>query len=261
MINGMDSKNRSGFTLIEVLIYAAVFAVSAVFLVQILTTVTRTQLKQTSANEVNAQVSFVAETIQRLVRESALIENEAGTPTSTLRLRTTASSTDPTLIFADASSTAIYLQQGTAAAIPLTDDKVTVGNFSIIKFENPGAPAVVQVDLTLNYNTSAEQSKATQTWRGAITRVSAASFDSSVLPTSDGSLNLGGSSARWQDGYFSGSLGLGATPVVDAKIKSSGNIGFTTSTAGIVLMSPNGTCYRLGISNAGGYTTSTITCP
>jgi len=252
---------QAGFTLIEVLIYAAVFAVSAVFLVQILTTVTRTQLKQASANEVNAQVSFVAETIQRLVRESALVENDAGSATTTLRLRTTASSTDPTLVYVDASSTAIYLQQGSGSAVPLTDDKVTVGNFSITKFENSGALSVVQVDLTLNYNTSAEQSKATQTWRGAIARVSAASFDSSILPSSDGSLNLGGSSARWNDGYFSGSLGLGTTPVSAAKIKSTGDVGFTTSTAGIVLMSSNGTCYRLGISNAGVYTTSTVTCP
>ncbi len=255
------SSGRAGFTLVEVLIYAAVFAVSAVFLVQILTTVTRTQLKQTSANEVNAEVSFVAETIQRLVRESALVENDAGVATSTLRLRTTASSTDPTLVYVDASSTAIYLQQGSSSAVPLTDDKVTVGNFSITKFENVGASAVVQVDLTLNYNTSAEQSKASQTWRGAITRVSAATFDSSILPSSDGALNLGGSSSRWQDGYFSGSLGLGTSPVSGAKIKSTGNVGFTTSTVGLVLVSPNGTCYRLGISNAGVYTTSTVTCP
>lgn len=255
------SSGRAGFTLVEVLIYAAVFAVSAVFLVQILTTVTRTQLKQTSANEVNAEVSFVAETIQRLVRESALVENDAGVATSTLRLRTTASSTDPTLVYVDASSTAIYLQQGSQSAVPLTDDKVTVGNFSITKFENVGASAVVQVDLTLNYNTSAEQSKASQTWRGAITRVSAATFDSSILPSSDGSLNLGGSSSRWQDGYFAGSLGLGTSPVAGAKIKSTGNVGFTTSTVGLVLVSPNGTCFQLGISNVGIYTTSTVTCP
>jgi type II secretory pathway component PulJ len=257
----MNLKDRSGFTLVEVLIYAAVFAVSSVFLVQILTTVTRTQLKQTSANEVNAQVSFVAETIQRLVRESALVENDSGVATTTLRLRTTASSTDPTLVYVDASNTAIYLQQGSQSAVALTDDRVTVGNFSITKFENVGASAVVQVDLTLNYNTSAEQSKASQTWRGAITRVSAATFDSSILPSSDGALNLGGSSSRWQDGYFAGSLGLGTSPVSTAKIKSTGNVGFTTSTVGLVLVSPGGTCFRLGISNAGVYTTSTVTCP
>lgn len=255
------SSGRAGFTLIEVLIYAAVFAVSAVFLVQILTTVTRTQLKQASANEVNAQVSFVAETIQRLVRESALVENDAGSATTTLRLRTTASSTDPTLVYVDASSTAIYLQQGSSSAVPLTDDRVTVGNFSITKFENAGALSVVQVDLTLNYNTSAEQSKATQTWRGAIARVSAASFDSSILPSSDGSLNLGGSSARWNDGYFSGSLGIGVSPNSAYSIKAAGNIGFSSTTYGVVLMSPNSTCYRVGISDTGTFTTSTVTCP
>ncbi|MFA6365530.1 MAG: type II secretion system protein, partial [Candidatus Paceibacterota bacterium] len=52
-------REESGFTLIEILIYAVIFSVSAVFLVNILTSITQTQVRQTSINEVNQQVSFV----------------------------------------------------------------------------------------------------------------------------------------------------------------------------------------------------------
>ncbi len=92
----MDFKNsRSGFTLVEVLIYTIIFAVSAVFLVGILMAITRVQSRQSSVNEVNAQITFVDKTIQRLVREASLVDMDAGESTTTLTLRM-ASSTSPT---------------------------------------------------------------------------------------------------------------------------------------------------------------------
>ena len=245
----MDMNQRSGFTLVEVLIYATVFSVSAVFLVNILATITNIQLKQTSMNEVNQQLSFVSETIKRYVRESSVITNTAGVASSSLALRMASSTLDPTIIYVDASSTAMHLSQGTSTSITLTNDKVTVGNFSITKFENPGGMAVVQIDLTLDYNSTGAQSKASQTWRSAIARVSAATFDSSLLPTTNGSLNFGASDAKWNDAYFGGT------------VRSVGDIGFTNSSVGLVLVSPSSTCFRVGVSNTGIITTSSVACP
>jgi len=265
-IKTKKSKHQ-GFTLIELLIYAAVFSVSAIFLVNILTAVTQTQVRQTSINEVNRQISFVSDTVQRLVRKSSLIDNTAGEATSTLTLRMASSSVDPTIIYTNASGTAIYLKQGTSTSIALTNDKVTVGGFSVTKFENPGSVSVVQVNLTLSYNTTNQQAAISKTWQSAIARVSAATFDSSILPNSDGAYDLGGITTKWNNGYFSnnlqisGSIGLGTTPSLSAKIKSAGDISFTSSASGLVLMAPDGTCYRLGISNAAAFTTSTVTCP
>jgi Tfp pilus assembly protein PilV len=267
--------SRGGFTLIEVLIYAVIFSVSAFFLVNILTSVTQTEVRQNSINSVSQQVTFVANTIQRLVRQSSLIQNTPGSASSTLTLRMSTSTLDQVVIYTDASSTGIYMKEingsGVSSTIALTDDMVTVGNFSVTKFEVPGGQAVVQVDLTLNYN-SGSRNKIARTWRGAISRISAATFDSSLVPNASNSFDLGGSSATWKDGYFSGNvnvtgkLGVGTTPTelgaTTAKMKLTGDIGFSTSTGGIILMAPNGTsCYRLGVSNAGVITTSSVTCP
>ncbi len=265
--NNIERGTQSGFTLIELLVYAAVFSVSAVFLVNILTAVTQTQVRQTSGNEVNQQISFVSQTIQNLVQQASLIENDAGVASSTLTLRMASSSIDPTIIYTYASGTAVYLEQGTSSPVMLTNDKVTVNNFSVTKFENPGSLAVVQVNLTLAYNTLSSQSKFSKSWWGAVTPASAATFDSSILPNSDSAYDIGGSSAKWNNGYFAnnvqilGGIGLGTTPSLSAKLKSTGDIGFSSSAAGVILMSPGGTCFRLGISNAGTFTTSTATCP
>lgn len=265
-------KHRSGFTLIELIIYMAIFGVSAVFLVSILTSVTRTQVRQASGNEVNQQLSFVSNTIQRLVRSASQIGNEAGVASTTLVLRMASSTIDPTYIYVDASSTAIYLQEATSTPVRLTDDKVTVGNFSVTKAEPSGGLAVVHVDLTLEYSTAAEQSKASRAWKGAIARISAATFDSGILPNASGNLDVGSASLLWRDAYFSnsvtiganGELGVGGNPSALSTTKilvTNGDIGFSTSTYGVILKSTGGSCFRLGVTNGGAISTSSVTCP
>jgi hypothetical protein len=60
-------------------------------------------------------------------------------------------------------------------------------------------------------------------------------------------------------------LGLTSDPAgignASTLLKAAGNIGFSSSSYGVILTSPNSTCYLLGISNAGLITTSTVTCP
>lgn len=250
---------RSGFTLVELLIYAAIFSVSAAFLVGILTTVTQTQLKQASTNEVGQQVSFVAETIQRLVRESSVIENEAGVASTTLVLRMSSSSLDPTLIYADASSTGIYIQQGTSTPMLLTNDKVAVSRFLVTKIDNPGGHAIAQVDLTLT--SIVGSTPVSQSWNSAIARVSAAAFDSSIWPSGAGQ-SLGLSANPWQNGFFSGFLTVGTTTQHSALGVSGGDVVTTDAGSGIIVRTPNGSaCYRIGVANTGVATTTAVSCP
>lgn len=253
-----------GFTLIEILIYAAIVGVSAVFVVGILTSITRSQLRQASVNEVNQQLSFVASTIQKLVRDSSLVENDAGTASTTLVLRMSSSSLDKTFIYA--SGTAIYLEQGSSTIggvtpVPLTNDKVNVSNYSVTKYENPGGLAVVQVDLTLDYNTATPQAQVTQSWRSAISRVTAATFDSDILPNSNNTRDIGNAINGWRDAYFARRIGIGAAPVSGFNLKTTGDIGFSTSSAGVVFMAPDGNCFRLTVNSSYKLATSSVSCP
>src|SRR3989344_1889985 len=97
MLN-LNNHNR-GFTLVEILIYVAVFTASSIFLVGILTIVMRTQVRQSSLNEVNGQLSFAANTIQRVVQSASSIENEKGIASNTLMLRTQSSAEDTIKVY------------------------------------------------------------------------------------------------------------------------------------------------------------------
>lgn len=268
----MKKDLKKGFTIIELVVFVAIFTVTAIFMVSILTTVTRTQLRQSSVNEVNGQIAFIANTIQRLVRESSLIANEpAGVASTTLVLRRSSSTLDTTKIFVDPGMTAIYLQEidqngVTSTTVPLTSDKVRVTNFSATKYQTPGGAAIAQVDFTLDYNTANPQARISRSWRGAITRVSAATFDSSLVPS--GTWDIGVATSRWNSGYFANDLSIANGKLVIGACTSPsgmracfvGDLGFSTSSVGVILKSPGGTCFRLGVSNTGAITTTTATC-
>jgi prepilin-type N-terminal cleavage/methylation domain-containing protein len=252
-------ESHKGFSLIELIVYVAIFAVSSVFLVAILTSVTRVQIRQKSANEVNHQISFVGTTIERLVQESSLIDIDAGVATSTLVIRMSSSTLDPTRIYA--SSSLIYLEEATSTPIALTDSRVKVDSFSVVKYENPGGKAIVHVNLALSYNADNTQTKFSRAVQLAVARISAANFDASLLPNSNNSFDFGSASFTWKDGYFSGNLGIGTTPSSNAKIIASGDITVSTSSKGLVLTSADASCYRLTVTNGGSLTTTSITCP
>lgn len=250
-----------GFSLMELLVYVAIFVASSIFLISILFIFTRIHLRQTSVNEVNNQLNFVNDNIQRLIRESSLIDMSAGVTTSTITLRMASSTLDPTLIYWNQTEKAIYIQEGSDSPVPLTDSNVVVDNFEVTKYENPGGHDVVQININLSYNTQNPRAKYKRALSTAIGRVSAAVFDSDILPNAGNVYDVGNPSQTWRDAYFSGNVGIGVSPVSSARLKTDGDIAITTSTKGLILTAPGGSCFRLQVLDSGTITTTSAACP
>ncbi len=270
MVNKSSTKNESGFSLVELLIYIAIFSVTAVFLVAILTTITRIQTRQSSFNAANSQLAFVTNEVTQLIHTSSLVNMATGVTTSTLYLRMPQLAYDPTLVYA--SGTAIYLQQGTSSPVALTNSSVVVNNFQVTKYENPGGPAVVDLSMSMTANASSA-APITQTTETAIARVLAASFDSSVYPTATGTLTLGTQSNPWYAGYFNNNVNIGGqygqialgtsfSGSTNVLLKVNGDIGFSSPSQGVILVSPTaGVCFRLTVNASGTLLTNQTTCP
>lgn len=256
-----DTKKEKGFSLIELLIYIGIFVASSVFLVSMLIIFTRIHLQQTSVNTVNQQISFVNNTVQRLVRESSLIDMTAGESTSTLTLRMASSTNDKTKIYLDSDERVMYMEQGTSSPVALTDSNVRVNDFSVSKYQNPGGHDTVQVYLTMDYNTENPRSEFRRTVRTAVSRVSAATFDSDIVPNSDNSFDIGNSTQKWRNAHFSGEVGIGVAPSASAGLKLDDDIAVSNASNGLVLTSPNGSCFRITITDSGNIATSSVSCP
>ncbi len=231
-------KINAGFTLVELLIYMGIFALAATTITGILVTTVKIQNQEVASTETTQQLNFVLTTVQRLVSQSSVVEKTyegtnpatACTTFCTLRLRIPGSSgaLDPTLVSSDANG--VYLKQGAGAQTSITNSQVKVNNLKFIIYSTTGGHATVQVDASFSYNSANPQLAITKTLRSAIGRVSAATFDSDLLPDTDNNRSVGqtGPNLRWKNVYVSNLLGLG-TIASDPTGLAAGSVYYNTT--------------------------------
>ena len=213
-----------GFTLIEILIYVGILGIVSVLFISILATSVRIQSHEIALGEVGNQANFVLQTIQRLVRESSAVEEAATgdnddtvlTELSYIKLRLSDPALDPTCISLVESSGSgiIVLSEGpgseaenckdvdpTDPANVLTTNKVAVPlsppGLVFTRLNNEPAKNLVEIGLTLDHASSKPESQLSKTFRTAVGRVSAATFDSDLIPETGNSHDIGLSGTRW----------------------------------------------------------------
>lgn len=188
--------NRRGFTLVELLIFLGVFGAVSAGLIGILVTITRVQVRQSSAVEVGTQSQFLLQQAQYYIGKSSLVDIPQDTPTSTLKLYTGVNAQDPTFI--TLSGGIVYLQQtATGSLQALTSNRVTVSNLLFTRRANAPGHDAVSISFTIAYNTSNIEQAFSQMLQTSIARVSAATFDSNVIPSSTATYSLGASGQIW----------------------------------------------------------------
>lgn len=257
---------RAGFSLLELLIFSAIFTMVILAFITILVAVVRVQARQYAAAEVNQQSQFLLQQIQYHVERSSLVELPQDVATSTLKLRMSATSSDPMYIFL--SGGVVYLQRTDGGAQnPLTSNKVIVSDLTFTKRSNAPSHDSVSVSFTVQYDTENVQQKFVRTLNTAIARVSAATFDSNILPSSTAIYSLGISGQTWTSVndiiYFSGSnVGIGVSSP-NAALHVVGNEIYVDDVTGsnLILRSPDGTCWWIQPTNAGAYSSASSTCP
>ncbi len=239
---------QKAFTLVELLVYVGIFAVVSGLMIGILTTTLRVNQRESASAEATSQLNFVLQTIQRLTRESsAIIVNSSSTNMDTddtvgsqqtrlvLRMKDSVGSNstdrDPIVIYAE--NNVIKMSEGRGGyqrVSDLTNNRVLADNLKFTKYTQYPGQDTVGVDIQLTYNSQDPSSRATRNLRTAIARVSAATFDSNLLPGTDNTYEIGYSAnQRWKNISISNLLNIGtsATEPVGAQ---NGSIYYNTST-------------------------------
>lgn len=216
--------SRRGFSVMELVLFSAIFALISVSFLSVLVAVVRVQTRQGASSDVNQQSNFALATIQRLVEQSSYIDGTSGVASSGVALRMASSTVDPTLLYAQDGT--LWLKQGSGSPQQLLTSAVTVSDATFTKRSNAGGKDALGVTLTVNNATASTTQDVARLLNVFVSRVSAATFDSDVLP--GGSYKLGATGSPWTNVndllYFSsGNVGIGqASPA--SKLEVNGGV-------------------------------------
>lgn len=218
----------------ELVIFSAIFAIASVSFIGILVAVTRIQVRQGAAAEVNQQSLFLLQTIQRYIEQASLVEMTADAATSTLKLRMSSVQKDPTYVYLQ--NQKVYLQETDAGeSQALTSNRVKVTNLTFIKRANPAGRDSVSLTFNMEYDARNLQQAFSQMLNTSVARVSAATFDSNIVPSAGGTLTLGVAANDWKSInntlFFNGAnVGIGvASP--NQTLEVNGGIRLNTAAA------------------------------
>jgi len=128
---------RSGFTLIEILVFIAIFSIIIVSFITILTTVTQLQIRQSSAAYVAEQSQSLIQQIRYYVKNARIIVENVplDTPTSTLVFFPPSPSVWEASILLS-NGTVYFDSRENDSVPPITSDRVTVSNLLFTRHFN-----------------------------------------------------------------------------------------------------------------------------
>jgi prepilin-type N-terminal cleavage/methylation domain-containing protein len=220
MFQRLLSSEKKGVTLIEMLVSVSIFSIIIIAFVGILLVVTEVQVQSSSSMAVNQESQVLLQKLQYYVETASLINIPTSTVTSTLQFFVASSSADPSYI--TLSSGTVYLQQtGSGPLLALTSPKVNVTGLAFTRNANPPGHDTVSISFTMAYISTSPTQAFSQLFQSSIEHVSAATFDTNVLPSASGE-PLGNSSYLWNPinsviNFSGNNVGIGSADVSPAQ--------------------------------------------
>ncbi len=197
---------RRGFTLVELIVFAAIFTVAMIGFITMFIAATRVQSRQSSSNEVETQGQFLLQQVQYYVQSARLVDMPLDASATTLKLREANSSLDPTFITLTAGT--VYLTQGqNGVPQPLTSGKVVVSSISFTRHYNlntsstPYGTDSVSYAFTMAANTSSSVQQYTQSFQSSAATLAPVPKVALVQQSSTTNANTGITSIAAQYAY------------------------------------------------------------
>lgn len=139
---------QRGISLVETMIYVAIFSVFIIGLAQFSTMLTRARLHAQGALEVNDQGSQAIKLITQVLRNGSGVSGPAvGNSGSSLSIDTGIPATSPT-VFSE-SGGALYVAEGSGLPMALTNNKVVLSNLIFSNLSRAGTPNIIKISFTL----------------------------------------------------------------------------------------------------------------
>jgi len=144
----------AGFTLLELLIYVAIFAVITVLLANIFIALSKSNGQSNAKSEVDSAIRFSNQLLSQDLKNASAVSVPSSGSSNSLTL----TRADTTIIY-DISSGALRRKEGSADPVSLTNTNIVVGTPTFTRIENTNAVfnttnVSIKINMTFSYNSS-----------------------------------------------------------------------------------------------------------
>ncbi len=146
-----QTKKQNGFSLIETIIYVAIFAIFVISMVSFYGTINSSRLKWQEGLEVNYQGTRAIRTITQTIRNAEIID--APVISSSDDSLTVVSVTSDVTTF-HVSNGIIFITEDSKPPVALTNNKVNITNMAFSNYSKPNTPGNVRISFTMSSNHS-----------------------------------------------------------------------------------------------------------
>jgi Tfp pilus assembly protein PilW len=158
---------QKGISLVETIVYVAIFSIIIVGLAQFSATLSSTRLHMQGVLEVNDQGSQAIKLITQTLRNGSSVNSPTiGSSGSSLSVVTNIPTTSPTVF--SISSGVLYITEGAGSPVALTNNKVTVSNLIFSNFSRASTPGIIKVSLTITSTSARDPYSVTFDGSGAL---------------------------------------------------------------------------------------------
>jgi len=146
----MNSQDKCGFTLVELLLYLGLSSVLIIVISGFLSMLLQARIKNQAIGEVEQQGLQVMQIMTQAIRNASAINFPTqGVSTSSLSLDTSVSTTTPMSF--NLSSGGIRITEGTGGAVALTNSRIVASNLIFSNLSYPTTHGIIRIQFTLTY--------------------------------------------------------------------------------------------------------------
>lgn len=139
---------QRGMSLVETLIYVAIFSIFVVGLAGFSNSLGSARLHSQVVFEVNDQGSHAIKTITQTLRNAIQVNSPTiGTGGTSLSVVTHSPASSPT-VFSE-SGGVLYVTEGSGSPVALTNNKVVVSNIAFSNLSRPNTPPIIKIHFML----------------------------------------------------------------------------------------------------------------
>lgn len=144
----LSNTKQKGLTLIETLVYVAIFSMFVVTMASFSDQINSARLRNQTILEINYQGSRIVQDINSTIRNAVSINDPVITNSGTsLSIETVNPLNNPT-VFTVATGT-LYMQEGTNDLVALTNNRVEVSNLIFSNMSRVSTPGTIRIRFTL----------------------------------------------------------------------------------------------------------------